>query len=100
MKKRTKNLLRTLAGILAAIIVIGGAALLIDGRSPQAIIIGHSFTQLTMEDYHQAKGDTTDKRTVEIPSNAKFPREMRQYRVSGMQVFHMEAEDESKPVVL
>jgi len=100
MKKRTKNVLRTLAGILAAIIVIGGAALLIDGRSPQAIVIGHLFTQSTMEDYEQAKGDMTDKSTVEIPADAEFPREMRQYRIGGMQVFHMEAEDESKPVVL
>ena len=100
MKKRTKNVLRTLAEILAAIIIIGGAALLIDGRSPQAIIISHLFTQSTMEDYEQAKSDTTDKSTVEIPSDVDFPREVRQYRVGGMQVFHMEAEDESKPIVL
>ena len=100
MKKRTKNVLLTLAGILAAIVVIGGAALLIDGRSPQAIIISHSFTQSTMEDYEQAKGDTTDQSTVEIPADVEFPREVRQYRVGGMQVFHMEAQDDTKPIVL
>ena len=100
MKKRTKNVLRTLALIIGAIVVIGGAALLIDGRSPQAIIIGHSFTQSTMEDYEQAKGDMTDQSTVEIPSEVKFPREVRQYRVGDMQVFHMEAQDDTKPMVL
>ena len=100
MKKRTKNVLRTLALILAAIVIIGGVALLIDGRSPQAIIIGHAFTQSTMEDYEQAKGDTTDQSTVELPSEVEFPREVRQYRVGGMQVFHMEARDDTKPIVL
>ena len=50
MKKRTKNILRTLAGIIASIIVIGGIILLIDGRSPQAIIISHSRTKSTMDD--------------------------------------------------
>ena len=100
MKKKTKNVLRTLAGIIAAIIVIGAAALLIDGRSPQAIIVSHSLTKSTMEDYEQTKGDTTDQSTVEIPSEVKFPREVRQYRVGDMQVFHMEAQDDTKPVVL
>ena len=100
MKKRTKNILRTLALIIAAIVVIGGAALLIDGRSPQAIIIGHSFTQSTMEDYEQARGDTTDQSTVGISGDVKFPRQVRQYRIGGMQVFHMEAQDDTKPIVL
>ena len=100
MKKKTKNVLWTLAGIIAAIAVIGGAALLIDGRSPQAIIVSHSLTRSTMEDYELAKGDTTDQSTVEIPSDVEFPRAVRQYRVGGMQVFHMEAQDDTKPVVL
>lgn len=100
MKRRTKNVLRTLVGIIVAIIVIGGAVWLIDGRSPQAIIISHSFPKSTLEDYAQSRGDTTDQSTVEIPDNVKFPRDMRQYRLGGMQVFHMEPQDDSKPVVL
>ena len=100
MKKRTKNVLRTLAGILAAIILIGVIACLIDGRSPQAIVVSHMLPQSTMEDYKQYKGDTTDQSTVEIPDDAKFPREIRQYRIGGMQVFHMEPQDDSKPIVL
>ena len=89
MKRRTKNVLRTLVGIIVAIIVIGGAVWLIDGRSPQAIIISHSFPKSTLEDYAQSRGDMTDQSTVEIPDNVKFPRDMRQYRLGGMQVFHM-----------
>lgn len=100
MKKRTKNVLRTLLGIIVAIIVIGVAICLIDGRSPQAIIISHSFPRLSMEDYERQSGDMTDQTTVEIPSKVTFPREMRQYRVGGMQVFHMEPVDDSKPIVL
>ena len=100
MKKRTKNVLRTLLGILVAIIVLGVAVWVIDGRSPQAIIISHSFSQSSLKDYEQQRGDMTDQSTVEIPGDVKFPREMRQYRVGGMQVFHMEPQDSSKPIVL
>lgn len=100
MKKTIKKILWTLAGIALAVIVIGGAVWLIDGRSPQAIIVSHMFPQKTLEDYNQGKGDKTDKSTVEIPSDVTFPREMRQYRVGTMQVFHMEAQDKDKPMVL
>ncbi len=100
MKRRTKKVLLTLAGIIAAIVIIGGIACLIDGRSPQAIVISHLFDQATMDSYNQQRGDTTDQSTVEIPQDVTFPREMRQYRVGGMQVFHMEPQDDSKPVVL
>lgn len=100
MKKRTKNLLLTLVGIIAAIVIIGGVVWLVDGRSPQAIVISHMFPQLSMEDYEQAKGDMTDKTTIEVPSDVSFPREMRQYRIGNMQVFHMEPQDDSKPIVL
>ena len=98
--KKTRKVLRTLVGIVVAIVVMGAITWLIDGRSPQAIIVSHLFTQSTLEDYEKGKGDKTDKSTVEIPSNVKFPREMRQYRVDNMQVFHMEPEDNSKAVVL
>ena len=81
MKIRMKNVLWTVVGIIAAIVIIGGAICLIDGRSPQAIIVAHSFPKLTMEDYEQVKGEKTDKSTVEIPEEVEFPREMRQYRV-------------------
>ncbi len=100
MKRRTKNVLLTLVGIIAAILIIDAIAFLIDGRSPQAIVISHLFDQATMETYNQQRGDTTDQSTVEIPDDVTFPREMRQYRVGGMQVFHMEPQDDSKPVVL
>ncbi len=100
MKRRTKKVLLTLAGIIAAIVIIGGIACLIDGRSPQAIVISHLFDQATMDTYNQQRGDTTDQSTVEIPEDVTFPREMRQYRVGGMQVFHMEPQDDSKPIVL
>lgn len=100
MKRRTKKVLLTLAGIIAAIVIIGGIACLIDGRSPQAIVISHLFDQATMDTYNQQRGDTTDQSTVEIPEDVTFPREMCQYRVGGMQVFHMEPQDDSKPVVL
>ena len=93
-------MLLTLAGIIAAIVIIGGIACLIDGRSPQAIVISHLFDQATMDSYNQQRGDTTDQSTVEIPEDVTFPREMRQYRVGGMQVFHMEPQDDSKPIVL
>lgn len=100
MKKTTKNVLRALEGIIIAIVVIGVAAWLIDGRSPQAIIVSHAFPQITLEDYAQQRGDMTDKSTEEIPSEVNFPREMRQYRIGNMQVFHMEPQDASKPIVL
>ena len=87
-------------GIIIAIVVIGVAAWLIDGRSPQAIIVSHAFPQITLEDYAQQRGDMTDKSTEEIPSDVNFPREMRQYRIGNMQVFHMEPQDASKPIVL
>ena len=100
MKKRLKNVLWTIVGIIIALIVFGAAFCLIDGRSPQAILVSHALTKSTMEDYENGKGDKTDKSTVEIPEEVKFPREMRQYRVGNMQVFHMEPQDDSKPVVL
>ena len=100
MKNTIKKILWTLVGLIAAIVIIGGAIWLIDGRSPHAIIISHSLTKRTMEDYEKGKGDKTDKSSVEIPDEVMFPREMRQYRVGNMQVFHMEAQDNSKPIVL
>ena len=100
VKKTLKIVILTLVGIIVALAVIGGAVWLIEGRSPQVRIISHLITKKTMEDYEKGKGDKTDKSTVEIPDEVSFPREMRQYRVGGMQVFHMEAQDDSKPIVL
>ena len=82
------------------LIVDDGAIKLLTPRSPMAIIVSHSLSQTTMEEYEKSRGDQTDQSTVEIPKGVKFPREMRQYRVGHMQVFHMEAEDDSKPIVL
>lgn len=74
---------------------------LISGRSLSAIMISHALPQRTMEDYKKGRGDMTDKQLVERPAKVKFPREMRQYLVgSAMQVFHMEAADETKPILL
>lgn len=53
-----------------------------------------------MEDYEQGKGDKTDKSTIKLPEGVNFLREMRQYRVGNMQVFHMEAQDDAAPIVL
>ena len=100
MKKAIKTLFKALVAIIFAVVIFFGAVWLIDGRSFKAFIISRSLTRSTLEDYEKAKGDTTDKSSVEIPSDVKFPRKMRQYRVGGMQVFHMEAEDDSKPIVL
>ena len=100
MKRRTKNVLLTVVGIIAAIVIIVAIASMVDGRSPQAIIISKLFNQATIEAYYEQRGDKTDKSMVEIPGDVKFPREMRQYRVGTMQVFHMEPQDDDKPVVL
>ena len=95
-----KKILWTLIGVIIALVIIGGLVWLIDGRSPQAIVVSHALNKSTMEDYERNKRDKTDKSTVEIPSDVKFPREMRQYRVGHMQVFHMEAASADKPMVL
>lgn len=95
-----KKNLWTLIGVIIALVIIGGLVWLIDGRSPQAIVVSHALNKSTMEDYERNKRDKTDKSTVEIPSDVKFPREMRQYRVGHMQVFHMEAASADKPMVL
>ena len=100
MKNIIKKILWILLGIVVALVVIGAGFWLIDGRSPQAFIVSHLLTKSTMEDYNKGKGDKTDKSEVEIPDGVKFPREMRQYKVGNMQVFHMEPQDASKPVVL
>ena len=73
---------------------------LFNGRSLQAAIVSLLIDQTNMEDYEKGRGDQTDKSTVEIPDEVKFPRDMRQYRVGEMQVFHAEAQDDSKPIVL
>ena len=99
-KKILRKLFMTVVALIAAIIVLGLGFWLIDGRTPQAYVIAHLLPQATMEDYEQGKGDMTDKSTVEIPDGIKFPREVRQYRVGHMQVFEVDAQDDSKPVVL
>lgn len=100
MKNIIKKILWTLLSVVVIIVVIGAGFWLIDGRSPQAFIVSHSLTKSTMEEYKQTKGEKTDKSTVKIPDGVKFPRKMRQYKVGNMQVFHMEPQDKSKPIVL
>lgn len=100
IKKIMKRLLITVLVLIALVIVIGLGFWLIDGRSPQAYIVAHSLTMSTMEDYEKAKLDKTDKSRVEIPEDVEFPREVKEYTVSNMQVFEVVAEDDSKPIVL
>ena len=99
-KKILKKLFLAVVIIIASILILGLGFWLIDGRSPQAFIVSHALTKSTMEDYKLTKGDTTDKSTVEIPDGAEFPREVKQHRVGGMQVFEVAAQDDSKPIVL
>lgn len=100
MKKILKKLFLTIIALIAVIIVLGLGFRLIDGRTPQAFIVSHLLPQATMEDYEMGKGDMTDKSTVEIPDGIKFPREVKQYKVGHMQVFEIDAQDDSKPIVL
>ncbi len=39
MNKKAKKILRTVAAVVVALIVVGGAVWLITGRSPMAIIV-------------------------------------------------------------
>ena len=101
--KTKKILKRVLLSVIALIVVLLIVCLgfwLIDGRSPQAFIISKSLPKSTMEDYQKGRNDTTDKSMVEIPDDVHFPREMKQYKVGGMQVFESAAENDSKPIVL
>ena len=100
MKKILKKLLLTLIALIVLLLVLCLGFWLIDGRSPQAFVVSHLMTQSTMEDYENAKADTTDKSTAEIPDGIVFPREVKQYRVGIMQVFEVAAQDDTKPVVL
>ena len=100
MKKVLKKLFLTLIFLIASLLVLCLGFWFIDGRSPQAFVVSHLMTQSTMEDYENAKLDTTDKSTVEIPNGIVFPREVKQYRVGIMQVFEVAAQDDSKPIVL
>ena len=97
---RSRKILRTVAAVIVALIVIGGAVWLITGRSPMAIIVKSAFHQMDTASYETAMADQTDKLTTEIPSGVTFPREVAQYAIGPMQVFEVPAEDNTKPVVL
>ena len=99
-KKSISKLLKAVITIIGVLLAIVLGVLTIDGRSPQAIIIAHSLTKSTIEDYLKNKGDTTDKSAVAIPDGIKFPREVTQYKVGEMQVFEVAAKDDSSPIVL
>ena len=98
--KVLRKLFLTVLTLIAFLLIICLGFWLIDGRSPQAYICAHSLTQSTMEDYEKAKVNMTDKSTVVIPDNVKFPREVKQYKIEGMQVFEVAAQDDTKPIVL
>ena len=100
MNKTTKKILRTVTGIIVALVIIGGAVWMITGLSPQALIVRAFLKPMTMDKYEEAMNDKTDKSTTEIPAEVKFPREVAEYRVGGMQVFEVPAADDTKPVVL
>ena len=99
-KKIIRRLFLTIIVLIALLLIACVAFWLIDGRSPQAFLISHALPKTTMEAYEKGKGDMTDKSVVEIPDGVEFPREVKQYKVGGMQVFESAAEDNSKPVVL
>ena len=99
-KKVIKRVFLTAVTLIVLLLIICLAFWLIDGRSPQAFLISHALPQTTMEDYEKGKSDMTDKSIVEIPDDVEFPREVKQYKVGGMQVFESAAEDDSKPMVL
>lgn len=44
-------------GVIIALVIIGGLVWLIDGRSPQAIVVSHALNKSTMEDYERNKRD-------------------------------------------
>lgn len=99
-KKVMKRVFLTVMALIVCLLIICLGFWLIDGRSPQAFLVSHILPQTTMEKYEKGKGDMTDKSIVEIPDGVEFPREVKQYKVGGMQVFESAAEDDSKPIVL
>lgn len=99
-KKTFIKLGKAVMTIIGVILLVILGLLTIDGRSPQAIIIAHSLTKSTIEDYLKTKGDTTNKSAVAIPNGINFPREVTQYKVDDMQVFEVAAKDDSCPIVL
>lgn len=98
-KKFLAKLFKALISLIGVILLIGLGWSLIDGRSPQAIVIAHSLTKSTIEDYQKNWGDQTDKSIVEIPAGVEFSREVTQYKVGIMQVFEVAAQDDTKPIV-
>ncbi len=46
MKKILKRIIFTMVGVIAAVVVVGGAVWLIEGRSPQAVIVSHALKKL------------------------------------------------------
>lgn len=52
-KKFLAKLFKALISLIGVILLIGLGWSLIDGRSPQAIVIAHSLTKSTIEDYQK-----------------------------------------------
>ena len=100
MNTKMKKILRTVAMVIIALMVVGGGVWMITGRSPMAIIVKCALHQMDTESYDKAMADKTDKSTTEIPAGVVFPREAFQYTIGNMQVFEVPAENDTKPVVL
>lgn len=100
MKKKLNKVMMWMASVVISIAVIVLAIWLIDGRSPQAIIVKSALKQMTMEKYENDMANKEDKSVTEIPKGVKFPREVSQYNVGSMQIFEVQAEDNTKPIVL
>ena len=100
MNTKMKKILRTVAMVIIALMVVGGGVWMITGRSPMAIIVKSALHQMDTESYDKAMADKTDKGTTEIPAGVVFPREAFQYTIGNMQVFEVPAENDTKPVVL
>lgn len=100
MNTKMKKILRTVAMVIIALMVVGGGVWMITGRSPMAIIVKSALHQMDTESYDKAMADKTDKSTTEIPAGVVLPREAFQYTIGNMQVFEVPAENDTKPVVL
>ena len=93
---RTSSFFTALAVLSAVILCCGCSASFQAG-----LVRTYAHTRaLTMAGYEKAMADSTDKGTAPVPVNVRFPREVTESRFEGMQVFRMDPEDDSKPLLL
>lgn len=96
------NVKRILLGLpLACFLMLGMSSCRIGGASIQSKIVRMVLVKkaMTPKTYALSMSNKEDKGTIELPKNIKFPREVREYRFEGMQVFEMSASEETKPII-